>query len=108
MKRATTCTCYCSTMSRVVALVVCAALATGCFGYNSSAKKWAYVGDTVLILGGGGAIAADILTHEKCEGVNCGFDPPFGGGTVAGVVLVTAGIVGMVVNATRTPVRTSR
>jgi hypothetical protein len=95
-------------MPRVVALVACAALLSGCFGYNSSAKKWAYVGDTVLILGGGGAIAADILTHEKCEGLNCDFDPPFGGGTVAGVLLVTAGIVGIVFNATRTPVKTSR
>ena len=95
-------------MSRVVALVACAALATGCFGYNSSAKKWAYVGDTVLILGGGGAIAADILTKESCEGVDCNFDPPFGGGTVAGVLLVTAGIVGMVFNATRSTVKTSR
>jgi hypothetical protein len=91
-----------------MALVACISLLGGCFAYNSPAKKWAYVGDTVLILGGGGAIAADLLTHEKCEGLNCDFDPPFGGGTVAGVVLVTAGIVGMIVNATRTPVKTSR
>ena len=77
-------------MPRVAALVACAAFATGCFGYSSPAKKWAYVGDTMLILGGGGAIAADLLTHEKCEGVSCpDFDPPFGGGTVAGVMLVT-------------------
>lgn len=96
-------------MARVVALVACAALATGCFGYDSSAKKWAYVGDTVLIAAGGGAIAADILTHEKCEGVGCpAFDPPFGGGTVAGVMLVSAGIIGIIVNATREPVKTSR
>jgi hypothetical protein len=96
-------------MSRVVALVACATLVTGCFGYNSSAKKWAYVGDTVLVLGGGGAIAADLLTHEKCEGTNCpSFDPPFGGGAVAGAVLVTAGIVGIIFNATREPVKTSR
>ena len=96
-------------MPRVVALVACAALLTGCFGYSSSAKKWSYVGDTVLILGGGGAIAADILTHEKCEGVSCpDFDPPFGGGTVAGVMLVTAGIIGIIVTATRQPVKTDR
>ncbi len=96
-------------MPRVVALVACAALLAGCFGYSNSAKKWSYVGDTVLILGGGGAIAADLLTHEPCEGVSCpDFDPPFGGGTVAGVVLVTAGIVGMIINATREPVKTSR
>jgi len=95
-------------MSRVVALVTCAALATGCFGYNSSAKKWSYVGDTVLILGGGAAIAADLLTHKPCEGVDCNFDPPFGGGTVAGALLVTAGIVGIIINATRSTVKTSR
>ncbi len=96
-------------MSRVVALVACAALASGCFGYNSSAKKWAYVGDTVLIVGGAGAAAADILTHEKCEGLNCpDFELPFGGGTVAGAVLVVAGIVGIVINATRDEVKTSR
>ena len=96
-------------MSRVVALVACLALATGCFAYNSSAKKWAYVGDTVLILGGGGAIAADLLTHEMCEGANCpSFEPPFGGGTVAGVMLVTAGMIGIIVNATRSDVKTSR
>ena len=96
-------------MSRVVALVACAALATGCFGYNASAKKWAYVGDSVLIAAGGGAIAADLLTHEKCDALNCrGFDPPFGGGTVAGVMLVSAGIIGIIVNATRSDVKTSR
>ena len=114
MKRRTTCACYCSRMSRVVALVASIAMLTGCFGYNSSAKKWSYVGDTVLILGGGGAIAADILTHEKCMptatiGDNCpDFDPPFGGGTVVGAVLVTAGIVGIIINATRSNVKTSR
>lgn len=96
-------------MPRAVALVACAAIATGCFGYNSSAKKWAYVGDAVLIAGGGGAIAADLLTHEPCQGSPCPeFEPPFGGGTVAGVLLVSAGIVGIIVNATREPVKTSR
>ena len=96
-------------MPRVVALVACAALVSGCFGYSPSAKKWAYLGDTVLIVGGGGAIAADILTHEKCEGLNCpDFELPFGGGTVAGAMLVTAGIIGIIVNATRTPLKTSR
>jgi hypothetical protein len=95
-------------MPKVVAFVASAALLAGCFGYSAPAKKWAYVGDSVLILGGGGAIAADLLTREKCEGLNCDFDPPFGGGTVAGVLLVTAGIVGIVFNATRTALKTSR
>jgi hypothetical protein len=96
-------------MPRVVALVACAALLTGCFGYNPPAKKWAYVGDAVLIVGGGGAIAADLLTHEPCEGVGCpDFELPFGGGTVAGVMLVSAGIIGIIISATRDPVKTSR
>jgi len=96
-------------MQRVVALVAIMSLATGCFGYSSSAKKWSYVGDTVLILGGSGAVAADLLTHEPCEGVNCEFDLPFGGGTVAGVLLVTAGIVGIILTATRdAPPKSSR
>ena len=95
-------------MPRVAALLACISLATGCFAYDSSAKKWAYVGDAVFIAGGGGAIAADVLTHKPCEGNNCSFDPPFGGGTVAGAVLVTAGIIGIIINATRSPVKTSR
>lgn len=94
---------------KAVAVVACIALATGCFAYDRPAKRWAYVGDSLLILGGGGAIAADLLTHESCSGVACPtFDPPFGGATVAGVVLVTAGIIGMVFTSTRTPVKTSR
>jgi hypothetical protein len=95
---------------RPVALVVCVALASGCFGYNSGAKKWAYVGDTILVLGGAGAVTADILsTDEMCTGTGCStFDPPFGGAMVAGAVLITAGVVGMIVNATRPTVKTSR
>src|SRR5438093_5964747 len=41
---------------KVMALVACFAL--GCFGYNSSAKRWAYVGDTILVIGGAAAIGA--------------------------------------------------
>jgi len=96
-------------MPRVVALVACAALLTGCFGYSPSAKKWSYAGNAVLIAGGGGAIAGDLLTHEACEGVSCPeFDPPFGGLAVAGALLVTAGIIGIIVTATREPVKTDR
>ena len=43
---------------RVVAPLVAAALTAGCLGYNPSAKRWAYVGDTILVVGGGGVIAA--------------------------------------------------
>lgn len=95
---------------RSVALLACAALASGCFGYNSGAKKWAYVGDTILVLGGAGAVTMDIVSKdEPCTGSGCSsFDPPFGGAMVAGAVLITAGIVGMIVNATRPTVKTSR
>ena len=94
---------------RGLALVACIPLVTGCFAYDPGAKKWAYVGDTVLVVGGGGMIAGDILTHEKCEGTPCpSFDPPFSGAAVAGAILVVAGIIGMLITATRTPVKTSR
>jgi hypothetical protein len=95
---------------RAVALLTCAGLATGCFGYNSGAKKWAYVGDTIFALGGAAAITADLLTKdEPCTGTGCPeFELPFGGATVAGAILLTAGIVGYVINATRPTVKTSR
>ena len=96
-------------------LALLAALAigtTGCFGYNKSAKGWSYVGDSVLILGGGGAIAGGILTKDEpaaCK-VNtmCPYESPISGVLVAGVVLAVAGLVGIVVNATRPNVKTSR
>jgi hypothetical protein len=91
---------------KAVALV--ALLGMGCFGYDPSAKKWSYVGDTVLIIGGGAAIGADLATRPpKCNTQGC-YDTPFDGGLVAGAVLVTAGVVGMIYNATRTNVKTSR
>jgi hypothetical protein len=96
----------------IAAIAGCALGLGGCFGYNPSAKRWAYVGDTVLMLGGGGAIAADVLTREPvampCPNNSCPYDPPFGGAMVAGAVLVTAGLVGLVINATRPNVKTSR
>jgi hypothetical protein len=84
---------------------------TGCFGYNKSAKRWSYVGDSVLILGGGGAIAADVLTKTEappCMGSACPYESPITGAMVAGTMLVTAGLVGIVINATRPNVKTSR
>jgi hypothetical protein len=95
-----------------VALIASIAMLTGlggCFGYNKSAKRWAYVGDTVLILGGGAAIALDVTSKdEPCMGDNCPYKSPIHGGLVAGVVLVTAGVFGILFNATRTNVKTSR
>lgn len=94
-----------------LASLAIAALCSGCFGYNSSSKKWAYAGDTVLILGGGGAIAADILTKPEPSNNPSApmiYDPPLSGGVVAGAMLVTAGLIGMIINATRPTVKTSR
>jgi hypothetical protein len=95
---------------RAVALLTCATLLAGCFGYNSGAKKWAYAGDAILMVGGAASITADLLTHEEsCMGTGCpDFELPFGGATVAGTVLLTAGLVGLVINATRPTVKTSR
>jgi hypothetical protein len=95
---------------RTFALVALLACSTGCFGYNKSAKRWAYAGDSVLILGGGGAIAADVLTTDPtCEGMGCpSFESPISGVLVAGVVLATAGLIGIILNATRPEVKTSR
>jgi quinol-cytochrome oxidoreductase complex cytochrome b subunit len=91
------------------ALIASITLLTGCFGYNQPAKRWAYVGNTVLILGGGGAIAADVTsTTEPCTGDNCPYQSPIHGAMVAGVVLVTAGLFGILFNATRSNVKTSR
>lgn len=92
-----------------VPLIAAIALLAGCFGYNSPAKRWAYVGDTVLILGGGGAIAVDVTSKdEPCMGDNCPYKSPIHGAMVAGVVLVTAGLFGILFNATRANVKTTR
>ena len=85
---------------------------TGCFGYNPSAKRWSYVGDTVLILGGGGAIAGGVLTKDDpapcAPGTMCPYESPVSGAMVAGAALVVAGVIGIIVNATRPNVKTSR
>ena len=96
---------------RAVALLAILALVPGCFGYNSGAKKWSYVGDSILIVGGGGSIAADQLTpNDPCptSSMNGCYQPKFTGATVAGVLLVTAGIIGIVINATRPNIKGSR
>ncbi|MDQ3365589.1 MAG: hypothetical protein M3680_09185 [Myxococcota bacterium] len=98
---------------RVLAMLgLVTVLGTGCFGYNPSAKRWAYVGDTALILGGGGAIAGDLLLRSDPEpampGIREPYSAPVSGALVAGVLLVTAGVLGIVINATRPDVKTSR
>ena len=99
------------TSRSALAALATAALVTGCFGYNTSAKRWAYVGDTVLVLGGGGVIAGELLTSSECMPTPerpCGYAPPISGALLAGAVLVAAGVVGMIFNATRPNVKTSR
>jgi hypothetical protein len=92
-----------------LALIASITLLAGCFGYNRSAKRWAYVGDTVLIVGGGAAIAADLTAQdEPCTGDNCLYESPIGGAMIAGAVLVAAGLFGMLFNATRDNVKSSR
>lgn len=100
---------------RSLAILAALALAlgsTGCFGYNKSAKGWAYVGDTVLMVGGGGAIAGAVLTKDDlapcAPNTMCPFESPVTGAMVAGGMLISAGLIGMIVNATRPTVKTSR
>ena len=101
---------------RVLAVIALVACLSGCFGYNKSAKRWAYAGNTVLILGGGAAIAADILTKGDSEPMMSvtgqpqedPYSQPISGGIVAGSLLVAAGIFGIIFNATRPHVKTSR
>jgi hypothetical protein len=100
------------TSTRAIALLATAALVSGCFGYNTSAKRWSYVGDTALVLGGGGVIALDLTTRgEPCmsaPGMPCAYQAPVTGPLVAGAVLVAAGLFGMILNATRPNVKSSR
>ena len=92
-----------------VTLIAVVALLSGCCAYNRPAKRWAYVGDSALILGGGGAIALDVTSKdEPCTGDNCPYKSPIHGAMIAGVVLVTAGLVGILFNATRANVKTTR
>jgi hypothetical protein len=96
-----------------VALIATIGLLGGCFGYNKSAKRWAYVGDAVLIAGGGAAIALDVTGKDApCmpDAMNngCSYRSPIHGALVAGVVLAAAGVFGLLFNATRDNVKTSR
>jgi len=104
----------------VAALTIAALLATsGCWGYNTSAKRGAYVLDTTMVLGGGGLIALGVLNPPKnCDEINPNLPPnpachdpvagPLSGILVAGTMLAIGGLVALVVNATRSNVKTSR
>lgn len=98
--------------ARAVAVVASIGLLTGCFGYNRSAKRWAYVGDTLLVLGGGATIALDVTDkREPCMDTTtmpCPYRSSISGMMVTGALLAGAGLVGMIFNATRPNIRTSR
>jgi hypothetical protein len=98
---------------RSVALVASLTLLAGCFGYNKSAKRWAYVGDAVLIAAGGATIALDVTSKDPpCmpDGNNngCSYRSPIHGALIVGAVLAAAGVFGILFNATRDTVKTSR
>ena len=100
-------------MTRVVAILALVACASGCFGYNKSAKRWAYAGNSVLILGGGAAIGLDFLGKEDSKPPTDPnqmdkYSPPISGQLVAGALLVAAGVFGIIFNATRPNVKTTR
>jgi hypothetical protein len=93
-------------MRGIVCVVVCVAMLTGCFGYTSSSKKWAYVGDSLLILGGGATLAYGVEDKPgACTGDGCEYHSEIRGGMVAGVALIAAGVFGMLFNATRETVK---
>lgn len=98
---------------KLIAVITVLAFASGCFGYNRSAKRWAYVGDTMLLLGGGATIALDVTSSDKPDVGMTGtaakpYDPPFSGVMLTGVILAAAGLFGILFNATRPIVKTSR
>jgi hypothetical protein len=98
---------------RVVALIASLSLLSGCFGYNPSAKRWAYVGNAVLIAAGGATIALDVTSKDPAcmpDAMNngCSYRAPIHGAMIAGIVLAAAGAFGVLFNATRDNVKTSR
>lgn len=102
-----------------MAVLTIAAFASGCFGYNSSAKRGAYVIDTTMVLAGGALGTLAIMSPpQTCAEMNPNLPPnpgchdpvagPLSGQLVAGAVLAVGGLVALVVNATRPTVKTSR
>jgi hypothetical protein len=103
-------------MHRLLAMTATVALlggSLGCFGYNPSARRWAYVADAILIAGGGATIALDVTGKPPpCmpDAMNngCSYQSSISGAMVAGAVLAAAGVFGVLFNATRDNVKTSR
>lgn len=87
---------------RLVAALVLVTMLAGCFGYRAGAKKWAYVGDTLLVLGGGGTLAWGVVDKPSpCDGGACAYHSEIRGAMVAGALLIAAGLAGFIFNATR-------
>lgn len=98
---------------RSVALLASLTLLAGCFGYNRSAKRWAYAGDAILIAAGGATIALDVTSSDPpcmpdANNNGCSYRSSIHGALVAGVVLAAAGVFGLLFNLTRDNVKTSR
>src|SRR5690348_6013218 len=87
-------------MHRLLAMTATISLlggSLGCFGYNPSAKRWAYAADAMLVVGGGATIALDVNSHAPpCmpDAMNngCSYQSSISGAMVAGAVLVAAGV----------------
>jgi hypothetical protein len=89
-------------VAAVVALLAIVLGAGGCFGYTKGAKAWSYVGNILLMGAGGTAIGLDYKSQPGCEGMGCSkYTAPVSDGVAIGSVLIGAGIVGIVLNATR-------
>ena len=92
-------------MPRGVAAVVASlalVLGGGCFGYTKGAKAWSYVGNILLMGAGGAAIGLDYKSQPGCESMGCSkYTAPVSDGVAIGSVAIAAGIVGIVLNATR-------
>ncbi|HEY0192277.1 MAG TPA: hypothetical protein VGC42_14245 [Kofleriaceae bacterium] len=96
-----------------LALVAMLALLSGCFGYNRSAKRWAYVADSILLAGGAATIAIDVTQKDTpcmpdASGNGCTYQSSLHGTLVIGAVLAAAGLFGILFNATRDDVKSSR
>jgi hypothetical protein len=83
-----------------------------CVGYSRSGKKAAYVVNSLMIAGGGAAIAADVwlLKPKDCMDDPGCVEPAssLGGAMVLGTMLAVGGLVGIIFTATRKVPSTSR
>jgi hypothetical protein len=93
-------------MRGIVSAMLCVAMLTGCWGYTSSSKKWAYVGDSLLLVGGGAALAYGVEDKPAaCTGDGCEYHSSIRGAEVVGVALLAAGLFGLLFNITRENVK---